>query len=93
MWAVSTSSQSFDRIVEWAIDMIGGNFNDARDLESAEAFLTREPTASRCQRLRSPAVTSHPPWDISNDLESRTTEVYRKLRSAEAVNNCFPSSP
>lgn len=93
MCAVSTSSQSFDRIVEWAIDVIDGNFNDARDLDSIAAFLMRDPTASRHQGLRLPAVISCLPWDISNDLESRTTEVYRKLRSAEAVNNCLPSSP
>lgn len=61
MWAVSTSSQSFDRMVEWAIDVIDGNFNDARDLESVEAFLTREPTASRYQSAWSPAVVSHLP--------------------------------
>ena len=93
MWAVSTSSQSLDRIVEWAIDVIGGNFNDARDLESTAAFLTREPIASQHQRLRLSAMMSHLPCDSSNDLESRTTEVHRKLRSTEAVSNCLPSSP
>ena len=33
------------------------------------------------------------PWESSNDRGSRTTEVQRKLRSLEAVSNCFPSSP
>ena len=33
------------------------------------------------------------PCDNSNDLESLTTDVQRKLRSLDAVSNCFPSSP
>ena len=33
------------------------------------------------------------PCDNSNDLESLTTDVQRKLRSLDAVSNCFPLSP
>lgn len=33
------------------------------------------------------------PWDSSKLLESRTTEVHRRLRSREAVRSCLPSSP
>jgi len=33
------------------------------------------------------------PWDISNDLESLTTEVHLRLRSLDAVRSCFPSVP
>ena len=33
------------------------------------------------------------PCESSNDLESLTTDVQRKLRSLDAVSNCFPSLP
>ena len=33
------------------------------------------------------------PCDISNERESLTTDVQRRLRSLDAVSNCFPSLP
>ena len=74
-WVVRMSSQSFDRADEYEIEVMGGNFREARGIDNEVAFLSREPCES------------------SNDLESLTTEVQRRLRSREAVNSCFPSSP
>jgi len=70
---------------------MGGNLREARGIDSEVAFFKRDPGDRRINadgryhgRLRLPC-------DNSNDLESRTTDVQRRLRSLEAVSNCFPS--
>ena len=43
MCAVRISSQSFDRVVEYEIDVIGGNLREASGIDKDVAFLRREP--------------------------------------------------
>ena len=42
-WAVSMSSQSFALVVEYAMAMTGGNFNEVSGIERLVAFLARCP--------------------------------------------------
>lgn len=47
--AVRTSSQSLDRVVECAIEMTGGNFNEDKDFDKVAAFRAKEPWRGKVQ--------------------------------------------
>lgn len=46
-WAVSMSSHSFARVVEYAMAITGGNFNDVSGIERLVAFLAKCPRIER----------------------------------------------
>ncbi len=43
VWPVRMSSQSLERIGEYEMEVIGGNFKEATGIDSEVAFFTREP--------------------------------------------------
>jgi len=45
-WVETISSQSFDRVVEYEIEVIEGNFRAASGIESDVAFLANDPRNS-----------------------------------------------
>lgn len=91
---VRMSSQSFDLVVEYDIDVIGGSLRDAMGIDRLVAFFASEPI-SIAQHMppKDTCICVFIPWLSSKLLESRTTLVHLRLRSLDAVRSCLPSSP
>jgi hypothetical protein len=91
-WAVRISSQSLDLVVEYDNAVMEGCLSEVSGTDNVVAFLAKEPRDSGSTRDVL-AKEAGKPWDSSNDRESRTTEVHRRLRSLDVVSSCLPSSP
>jgi hypothetical protein len=75
------------------MELTGGNLREAMGIEREVAFFANEPNGIVNMTDEGNKSVKCLPCESSNDLESLTTEVHLRLRSLDAVNSCFPSSP